>query len=47
MLPDHNTRETIANDLGWSTGKVAMTDMVLKQSKIRFKYYIIAAHLNP
>ena len=25
-LPEHNTRDTIANDLGWSTGKVAMAD---------------------
>ena len=24
--PSHNTQKTIANDLGWSTGKVAMDD---------------------
>lgn len=25
-LPEHNTQKAIANDLGWSTGKVAMDD---------------------
>ena len=25
---NHNTRDTIANDLGWSTGKVAMARLV-------------------
>jgi site-specific DNA-methyltransferase (adenine-specific) len=28
--PKHNTREEIAKDLGWSTGKVAMADKVRK-----------------
>ncbi len=30
--PSHNTRDTIANDLGWSTGKVAMADKVWKDA---------------
>jgi hypothetical protein len=28
----HSTRDTIANDLGWSTGKVAMADKVWKEA---------------
>ena len=32
LKPEHNTRETIANDLGWSTGKVAMADVVFKKA---------------
>jgi hypothetical protein len=27
----HNTRDTIANDLGWSTGNVAMADKVWEE----------------
>jgi len=32
LKPEHNTRETIANELGWSTGKVAMADVVFKKA---------------
>ncbi len=31
-LPKHNTRKEIANELGWSTGKVAMADVVFKKA---------------
>jgi N6-adenosine-specific RNA methylase IME4 len=31
-IPVHNTREIIANELGWSTGKVAMADKVWKEA---------------
>ena len=33
--PSHNTQKTIANDLGWSTGKVAMADKVWKKKSIK------------
>ena len=32
LKPEHNTRETIANELGWSSGKVAMADVVFKKA---------------
>lgn len=32
VLPKHNTRKLIANELGWSTGKVAMADVVFKKA---------------
>jgi len=31
-LPEHNTQKTIADDLQWSTGKVAMADIVDKKA---------------
>lgn len=31
-LPKHNTRKEIADELGWSTGKVAMADVVFKKA---------------
>mgnify|MGYP006431934355 CR=1 FL=1 len=33
----HNTRDEIANDLGWSTGKVAMADKVWKEAEPEVK----------
>jgi len=33
----HNTRSEIANDLGWSTGKVAMADKVWKEADTEVK----------
>ena len=30
--PKHNTQKIIANELGWSTGKVAMADVVFKKA---------------
>jgi site-specific DNA-methyltransferase (adenine-specific) len=30
--PKHNTRQIIANELGWSTGKTAMADIVFKKA---------------
>jgi hypothetical protein len=35
--PEHNTQKTIANDLGWSTGKVAMADKIWKEAKPEVK----------
>jgi len=32
-LLKHNTQKIIANELGWSTGKVAMADIVFKKAK--------------
>ena len=32
LKPEHNTREKIANELGWSSGKVAMADVVFKKA---------------
>lgn len=32
LKPEHNTREKIANELGWSTGKVAIADVVFKKA---------------
>jgi N6-adenosine-specific RNA methylase IME4 len=36
-LDPHNTRNEIAEDLGWSTGKVAMADRVWKEPEIKEK----------
>lgn len=35
--PLHNTREEIAEELGWSTGKVAIADKVWKDSSPEVK----------
>jgi DNA modification methylase len=32
VLPKHNTQKIIANELGWSTGKTAMADVVFKKA---------------
>jgi len=32
LKPEHNTQKIIANELGWSTGKVAMADIVFKKA---------------
>ena len=32
VLPKHNTRKIIADELGWSTGKTAMADVVFKKA---------------
>lgn len=32
VLPKHNTRKIIADELGWSTGKTAMADIVFKKA---------------
>jgi len=32
LEPKHNTRKEIADELGWSTGKVAMADVVFKKA---------------
>jgi len=32
VLPKHNTQKIIANELGWSTGKTAMADIVFKKA---------------
>ena len=37
----HSTRETIANDLGWSTGKVAMADKVWKEATQEIKEQVL------
>jgi N6-adenosine-specific RNA methylase IME4 len=36
-LETHNTRQDVAESLGWSTGKVAMADKVWKQAKPEIK----------
>jgi N6-adenosine-specific RNA methylase IME4 len=40
--PAHNTRNEIADELGWSTGKVAMADKVWKDAKPEMKEAIKA-----
>jgi N6-adenosine-specific RNA methylase IME4 len=43
---NHNTRDTIANDLGWSTGKVAMADKVWKESTPEIKEQVLAGEVS-
>ena len=38
----HNTREKIAESLGWSTGKVAMADRVFKSEKPEIKAAVLS-----
>ena len=38
---NHNTRDTIASDLGWSTGKVAMADKVWKEATQEIKEQVL------
>ena len=44
--PSHNTRDTIANDLGWSTGKVAMADKVWKEATPEVKEQILTGEIS-
>lgn len=44
--PSHNTQKTIANDLGWSTGKVAMADKVWKEATPEIKEQVLANTLT-
>ena len=44
--PSHNTRETIANDLGWSTGKVAMADKVWKEATPEVKEQVLTGEVS-
>jgi hypothetical protein len=43
---DHNTRATIANDLGWSTGKVAMADKVWKEAIPEIKERVLSGEIS-
>lgn len=45
-LPKHNTRETIADDLGWSTGKVAMADKVWKDATPEIKEQVLSGEVS-
>jgi hypothetical protein len=45
-LPKHNTRDTIANDLGWSTGKVAMADKVWKDATPEIKEQVLTGEVS-
>jgi 2-polyprenyl-3-methyl-5-hydroxy-6-metoxy-1,4-benzoquinol methylase len=42
----HNTRDTIANDLGWSTGKVAMADKVWKDATPEIKEQVLSGDVS-
>jgi predicted nucleotidyltransferase component of viral defense system len=43
---NHNTRDTIANDLGWSTGKVAMADKVWKEATPEIKEQVLTGEVS-
>ena len=43
---NHNTRDTIASDLGWSAGKVAMADKVWKEATQEIKEQVLANTLT-
>lgn len=43
---NHNTRDTIANDLGWSTGKVAMADRVWKEATPEIKEQVLSGDVS-
>jgi hypothetical protein len=45
-LPEHNTQKTIANDLGWSTGKVAMADKVWKEATPEIKEQVLSGDVS-
>jgi len=45
-LPEHNTQKTIANDLGWSTGKVAMADKVWKDATPEIKEQVLTGEVS-
>jgi hypothetical protein len=42
----HSTRDTIANDLGWSTGKVAMADKVWKEATPEIKEQVLTGEVS-
>ena len=42
----HNTQKTIANDLGWSTGKVAMADRVWKEATPEIKEQVLSGDVS-
>jgi ParB family chromosome partitioning protein len=44
--PSHNTQKTIANDLGWSTGKVAMADKVWKEATPEVKEQVLSGDVS-
>lgn len=44
--PQHNTRDTIAKELGWSTGKVAMADKVWKAADEETKEKVRAGEVS-
>ncbi|WP_262965158.1 DNA N-6-adenine-methyltransferase [Methylobacter psychrophilus] len=44
--PKHNTRDTIANELGWSTGKVAMADRVWKDATVEIKEQVLSGEVS-
>ena len=43
---EHNTQKTIANDLGWSTGKVAMADRVWKEATPEIKEQVLSGDVS-
>lgn len=43
---NHNTRDEISKELGWSTGKVAMADKVWKEAKPEIKEKIKLGELK-
>lgn len=43
---NHNTRDTIAQELGWSTGKVAMADKVWKEADPEVKEKVKAGEVS-
>jgi N6-adenosine-specific RNA methylase IME4 len=43
---NHNTRDTIASELGWSTGKVAMADKVWKEATPEIKEQVLAGEVS-
>jgi len=45
-LPEHNTQKIIANDLGWSTGKVAMADKVWKDATPEIKEQVLSGDVS-
>jgi ParB family chromosome partitioning protein len=42
----HNTRDTIASELGWSTGKVAMADKVWKDATPEIKEQVLTGEVS-
>jgi ParB family chromosome partitioning protein len=43
---NHNTRDTIASELGWSTGKVAMADKVWKDATPEIKEQVLTGEVS-
>jgi phage N-6-adenine-methyltransferase len=44
--PAHNTQKVIAEDLGWSTGKVAMADKVWKEAAPEVKEKVLSGEVS-